>query len=124
MPAPTDRTEFTRLNAEGWTITQLAAHFGINPRSVTRLRRKLGISGRNGNTIAPERLAQIAAMLEDGASQKETARTLGVDREAIRAHFPGSGWTSSQGGTFALATRTLWHAVEAANYADRTDRAA
>ena len=111
-----DRAEFTRLNADGWTRTQLAAHFNINPRSVTRLRAKLGISGRTNNTLAPERLKQVEAMLTDGASQKETARTLGVDRETIRAHFPGSGWNLSESKTFGNQTWLLWQQVEKANY--------
>ena len=111
-----DRDEFTRLSAAGWTRPQLADHFNINPRSVTRLRAKLGISGRTSNTLTPERLAQVEAMLQDGASQKETARTTGVDREAIRKHFPGSGWNLSESKTFGNQTWKLWQEVEQANY--------
>lgn len=112
-----DREEFRRLNAEGWTIPALAARYGIAPRSVSRLRTQLGIQTPNLLDLSAARLAQIEAMLDDGMSQREISRTLGVDRETIRAHFPGRGWDPSQGGTFALATRALWDQVDAANFA-------
>jgi hypothetical protein len=120
MPGPAprvDRDEFRRLNADGWTAPQLAQHFGIAPRSVTRLRSKLGIQAPTDHTLTPDRLAQIEAMLDDGASQREIQRTLGVDRETIRAHFPGRGWTLADGGAFAMATTALWEQIDAANYA-------
>jgi hypothetical protein len=119
MPAAIDRHEFTRLNAEGWTRPQLAAHFGIAERSVTRLRAKLGISGRVGDALAPETLTRIEDMLDDGVSQHEISRTLGVNRETIRAHFPGRGWTRSQGKTFGNEVHRLTLRVEAANYASK-----
>lgn len=120
MPGPAprvDRDEFRRLNDDGWTIPALAQHFGIAPRSVTRLRSKLGIQAPTALDLTPDRLAQVEAMLDDGASQREIQRTLGVDRETIRAHFPGRGWSLSEGGKFALATTALWEQVEAANWA-------
>ena len=56
-------------------------------------------------------------MFDDGMSQREVHRTTGVDRETIRAHFPGSGWDYSTGGAFNLATAKLWEQIESANYA-------
>jgi hypothetical protein len=112
----TDRAEFTRLNAEGWTIPQLAEHFNIAPRSVTRLRTKLGVHGRRLD-LTPDRLATIADMLAEGMSQHEVSRTTGVNRETIRAHFPGSGWNLSESKTFGNQTWLLWQQVEKANYA-------
>ena len=55
--------------------------------------------------MTPERLAQAARLLEDGASQREVQRTTGLARETIRKHFPGKGWTFIEGGEFRALTR-------------------
>jgi len=54
---------------------------------------------------SPERLAQAARLLQDGASQREVQRTTGIARETLRKHFPGKGWTFIEGGQFRALTR-------------------
>jgi len=54
---------------------------------------------------SPERLAQAARLLEDGASQREVQRTTGIARETLRKHFPDKGWTFIEGGQFRALTR-------------------
>jgi len=51
---------------------------------------------------SPERLAQAARLLADGASQREVQRTTGLARETIRKYFPGKGWTFIEGGEFRM----------------------
>ncbi|MCZ9884612.1 hypothetical protein [Arthrobacter sp. B2a2-09] len=89
-----DRDEFARLDGQGWTLARLAAHFGVNERTVGRVRRELGLS--RDHFLAPERLAWIEARLEEGWSFAEISRTDGVDPETLRRHFPGRAWTTSQ----------------------------
>lgn len=52
-----------------------------------------------------ERLDQAAALLRDGASQREVTRTTGIARNTLRKHFPGQGWTFIQGGEFRALTK-------------------
>lgn len=55
---------------------------------------------------SPDRLAQAAELLRDGASQREVTRTTGIARETLRKHFPGQGWTFIEGGEFRALTKT------------------
>jgi len=54
---------------------------------------------------SPERLAQAARLLQDGASQREVQRTTGIARETLRKHFPDKVWTFVEGGEFRALTR-------------------
>ena len=89
-----DRTELTRLTADGWTLKQLAEHFNAHPDSISRVRVQLGIGTKP--TMTPERKANIETMLADGWSFAEIGRTEGADPETLRRHFPGQAWTTNQ----------------------------
>lgn len=39
-------------------------------------------------------------LLEDGASYREVARTVNIDRRRVQRVFPGYGWTHREGGQF------------------------
>lgn len=45
------------------------------------------------------------ALLDDGASYTETARTLGRSRKWVSKHFPGRGWTHREGGAYGYMVR-------------------
>lgn len=98
-----DRAELTRLTVDGWTLKQLAEHFGAHPTSISRLRSRLGISPKP--TMTPERRARIEAMLADEWSFAEIARTEGADPETLRRHFPGQAWTTAQRAAHLAALR-------------------
>lgn len=118
MPGPTprvDRDEFRRLNEAGWTIAQLAPHFGISPTYVSRLRTKLGIVAPTRLNLTAERLARIERMLNDGASFREIRRTEGADMQTLRVHFPGRGWTPEQSADHLRALRKLTPLIERKN---------
>lgn len=55
--------------------------------------------------IAPERLAQIAELLADGASHEETAAEVGVSVPTVAKYFPGTAWTKTQAGAAGLASQ-------------------
>lgn len=44
----------------------------------------------------PELHARADALLTDGASYRETSKTLGCSRAALAKRFPGRGWTMEQ----------------------------
>lgn len=45
--------------------------------------------------------ARATAMLEDGCSYSEVARTLGCCHQTVSARFPGKGWSRHDVGTWA-----------------------
>ena len=52
------------------------------------------------------------ALLDDGASYTEVARTLGCSRFWVSKHFPGRGWTSQQGGAYGYMLRKANERIE------------
>lgn len=45
------------------------------------------------------------ALLEDGASYTEVARTIGMHRTTLAEKIPGYGWTQRQGGVYGYMVR-------------------
>lgn len=88
--------EVRRLTAIGRTAQQIAEQIGCSKRQVCRDRRSLGLSPPHAPPLTDSQLEQAEALLDDGASRSETARTLGVAETTIRRHFPGRGWTKQQ----------------------------
>lgn len=52
-----------------------------------------------------EQRSRALALLEDGASYREAARTVAVSRSTVMKALPGFGWTYRQAGEFRAATR-------------------
>ncbi len=46
-------------------------------------------------------------LLEDGASYREVARTLGCSRGVVMHRLPGFGWSYSESGTYRQMLRRL-----------------
>jgi DNA invertase Pin-like site-specific DNA recombinase len=92
-----DRTEVADLTADGWTINELAEHYAVTPRTISRIRAELGIAHEYlGRPMTEERKAKIQAMVEDGWSHAEIHRTEGADPKTLHKHFPGTAWTEQQ----------------------------
>lgn len=117
MPArqKIDRSEFARLDGEGWTLARLAEHFGVNVTTASRVRRELGLNREH--FLSPERLARIEAMLDDGWPFKEIHRTEGADMETLRRHFPGRQWSKADSIAHTSAVRYFGEQIEKAAYA-------
>jgi len=111
-----DREEFARLDGEGWSLTELAAHFGVAVTTASRVRKALGLS-RPAPALAPEKVARIEEALEDGWSFKEISRTLGVDMETLRRRWPGRAWTKAEAIDYTRRLRWFGEDLAAANYA-------
>ena len=84
------------LTRQGYSSTFIADKLGITKRSVQRHRRQAGLSQTTVPSYSEAEIAQAQALLEDGASYLEVARTLQRGVEALRKRFPGYGWTKSQ----------------------------
>ena len=83
------RDRVTQLTRQGHTAKHIAALLGITPRTVTRDRAARGITQPTPPRITETEFARAKAMLEDGASYDEVARTLGRATTAFRHRFPG-----------------------------------
>lgn len=116
MPArkKVDREEFRRLDGQGWTLQDLASHFGVNVATASRVRKELGLN--RDHFLTPERKARIAERIEDGWPFAEIARTERVDPETLRRHWPGRAWTHAQRGAFQGAVRRLEEELQRVAY--------
>jgi IS30 family transposase len=85
------RERIVELTRQGYTADQISHTEGVTARTVQRTRQAMGIS-RDYNRMTPDELRAAAALLDDGCSYGEVARTLGRAPCTIRRHFPGRGW--------------------------------
>ena len=55
--------------------------------------------------VSTQQMEQARRLLEDGASYRETARTLGIGRGTVMRALPGYGWTYQDAGRHAMTIR-------------------
>lgn len=99
--------ELTRAR---YTAREIAAAVGVTRRSVERARARTGLSKPRSPYLTDAEIRQAEALLADGASYEEVARTLSRCTDNIRRRFPGQGWPAGTGGGIA---RQLNAALEA-----------
>lgn len=118
-----DRAEtlerFEAMERMGYSAAQIAAELNVCTRTVVRWRRATGRSHPTpegwGVPLTPERLEAARAMLADGASRAEVARTLHMWDQTLAKHFPEAKWTKAQAGRFANEVRKLNKLMERIN---------
>lgn len=90
----------------GWTIKAICDHFGTShatfrkhfPDYATKNQGQLaGAATRAKRFQESARFAQVAEMVDDGASLNEILRTTGVHPDTTKKYFPEAGWTRAQG---------------------------
>ena len=85
------------LTRAGRSASDIAWILGIGERTVTRYRRRAGITrGVCRERTSEDLLLAAKEMLVDGVNYREVGRTLGVNRSTIAKHFPGYAWTREQ----------------------------
>ncbi|MBP3044866.1 helix-turn-helix domain-containing protein [Arthrobacter jiangjiafuii] len=106
MPArkKVDRDEFARLHKAGLTQKELAEHFGVNPATLWRIQKELGLSGGH-QPLPAERRERIQAMVNDGWPWAEIKRTEGAHRDTMLRYFPGTQWTPAQANEHRVGTK-------------------
>lgn len=94
------RQNVSDLHALGCSIPYIAEGAGISARHTKRVLVDLGLvsPGRKNPPVSASTLERMRAMVEDGCSFREIARTLGVRWETVARHFPGRQWTHAQAG--------------------------
>ena len=86
----------TRLTRLGLTALQIAERFGVTERTIYRDRKKVGINQPKPPMLTATEYADAARILEDGASVREAARTIGRHETTISKRFPNHAWTRQQ----------------------------
>lgn len=97
------------LTRAGHSAADIAFILGMSRRTVERTRARLGIrlGGQCKPRISDQVLAVAEQMLIDGASVKETARSLGVSYSSIHKWLPGYAWTPTQIGQHAVMVQRM-----------------
>jgi transposase len=86
------------LTRARWSAAQIAAELGVTTRTVQRARGRRGVARPATRPMNEIEMRRAAAMLDDGASYGEVARTLGRSLITIRRWFPGrSCWPVGSG---------------------------
>jgi len=104
-PAIINRNEVRRLTEAGHTASQIAETLKCSKQGVERVRHELGIKGKY-QQLPPEKRERIEAAIRDGWSQAEICRTLNVDVETMRRHYPDAKWGPEQIADYVRTLRT------------------
>lgn len=82
---------------EGQSTKKLAEAVGVTPRTIRNWRTKPKPDWyHTRKQIDDSKLEAVDRLLSDGASYAEAARTVGLNVETVREHFPGRGWSPKQ----------------------------
>jgi len=112
-PRKVDPDTLAALVDQGLTTPQIAERLHVSQSTIARHRAALGISAPR-LLLTPERLATIAAMLDDGLPFREIQRTEGADMETLRKYFPGRQWTRQQTIEHVAAVRPIYRRIRRA----------
>lgn len=100
------REHVAELTRNGYSTNQIAVIVGTTPRTVVRLRAAAGVSKPSaGPPMTDAEIARAKALLDDGCSYREVARTLGRAEGTIARRFPGRGWPKGLGASIAQFER-------------------
>lgn len=109
-----DRDDVERLLKDGMSIHKVSVATGAPENAVRTVRKDLGLTRAPNRDGIEERLARAKAMIEDGASHYEVAKTLKMAPETLRRHFPGSQWSPQEAGHHAITVRYSNEAIDKA----------
>lgn len=86
------------LTRAGLSAPQIAERLNVTTRTVQRHRVAAGIAQPLAPRLTPEQHEQARQLIDDGASYKEVARTIGCANTTVAKRFPGRGWTLAECG--------------------------
>jgi DNA-binding CsgD family transcriptional regulator len=81
--------EVARLTRAGYTALQISERLGITKRQVARDRHDTGVARPAAIPMSHTEHRLARALLADGASYAETARTIGRSECVLAKHYPG-----------------------------------
>lgn len=95
--------EVARMSRLHMTLAEIAEALRTSRRQIVKDRKALGLSKGAPIKMTQEELERAEALLDDGASLSEIARTLKLSERTIRRRFPGRGWTKEQTAEYTSA---------------------
>lgn len=100
---------FIACDRAGMTTRQLSERFNVSVRTVSRWRTRLHINHVEPAVRHPEEdREQALALIREGASFSEAARTVGAHQTTVRAWFPDvPAWSHQQCVEHAVLVRTF-----------------
>lgn len=90
------RDRIAALTRQGWSAAAIARELGVTVRTVVRAREHRDCRVYVPRRFTADEIAQVEAMLDDGCSYTEVARTLGRNVTVVLQRWPGRGWTKAQ----------------------------
>ena len=81
--------ELRRLNAEGWTDSEIARHLGCGREQLSEFRRAFGLPN---NGLGPRRRAQVAAKTREQLAAAGCASLAELKGRVVRARARALGW--------------------------------
>lgn len=102
--------ELVELFKGGRTIPQVAEIVGRSPRTVERMRLRYGLSKPSpkcGKRYTKEELAGFQAMIDEGMSFDEIAKTTGVNWATLNRWFRGQAWPPEKVSQYGNAIRRI-----------------
>lgn len=94
------RDVVAKLSREGVTLHEIADRLNISTRTVQRDREETGSAKPASRRWTDDEHQRALAMLADGASLAEVARTLNRSYDRAYRRYKGMGWTSAQVGQY------------------------
>lgn len=101
--------EFVACDRAGMTTKQLSERFKVSERTISRWRTRLHINHVEPAVRHPdEDRVQALALIREGASFSEAARTVGAHQTTVRRWFPDvDAWSPRQCIEWAVFVRTF-----------------
>lgn len=102
------REKVAELTRQGMSAHQIADKLKVTPRTVVRDRAAAGIAEcQDRRPLTEQEIATVEALLADGASLTECARTIGRGEHSLHhvKRFKGRGWNARQVTEFATLIR-------------------
>lgn len=90
------RQRVVALTRMGFSAADIAIATGMCTRTVSRIRVACGVSRTPTVPFTRDEMQTAMAMLDDGASIAEVARTLGRSKSGVGRAFPGRQWSRAQ----------------------------
>ncbi|SIB67633.1 helix-turn-helix domain-containing protein [Mycobacteroides abscessus] len=95
------------LSRRGYTDQEIAVELGVSDRTVLRDRKAAGLPITPAVPMSVSERTRALELLNDGASYREVARTIGRGTTTLKRAFPGYGWTQAQRFEYRMALRAF-----------------
>ncbi len=102
-----DTRQVALLTEQGWSAAAIAVDLGCTERTVTRIRKRLGIAKPHSRWLTPDEIEHAERLLADGCSINEVERTMGRAPGSLHRRFRGRGWTLQQASEFGVFCKKM-----------------